>query len=79
MRFTTKAVWWVQIVKAVVGISLVIAVKEGLRAPLEMVFVNPLLARCVRYFFMVIVGGILWPLTFKWFSKIGKGDINNEI
>ncbi len=72
MHFTTKAVWWAQIIKAVVGIALVIAVKEGLRTPLEMLFGNPLAARSVRYFLMVIAGGVLWPLTFKRFSKLGK-------
>lgn len=79
IHFETKAVWWAQIIKAVVGIGLVIAAKEGLRIPLEIIFQNPLVARCIRYFLMVIVGGAVWPLTFKWFSKLGKGDTKNEI
>lgn len=71
-HFETKAVWWVQIVKVVVGIGLVLAVKEGMRAPLELVFGSELVARCARYFLMVIVGGGIWPMTFKYFSKLGK-------
>ena len=35
VNFETKAVWWAQILKAVLGLALVLAVKEGLRSPLE--------------------------------------------
>lgn len=70
--FTTKAVWWAQIIKAVGGIALVLCVKEGLRAPFELLFGNELVARGVRYFMIVIAGGVVWPLTFGWFSKLGK-------
>ncbi len=69
-HFSTDAVWWAQIIKFLGGIALVLAVKEGLRAPLEMIFDGHLISRAVRYFLMVIVGGVLWPMTFKYFSKI---------
>ena len=72
INFTVKAVWWAQILKAVGGIALVLCVKEGLRTPLELIFVNPLVARAVRYFLIVIAGGVIWPLTFEWFSKLGR-------
>ena len=79
--FKTDAIWWAQIIKSVGGIAVVLAVKELLRAPLEAIFGNPLAARSVRYFLMVVAGGILWPLTFKWFSKLGrkKEEANNAI
>ncbi len=70
IHFPTKAVWWAQIIKAVVGIALVLLVKEGLRAPLDSLFGSHLAARAVRYFLMVVVGGILWPMSFKRFSNI---------
>lgn len=73
-RFDTKAVWWAQMVKTVGGILLVLATKELLRAPLDALFGGHLAARSVRYFFVVVVGGILWPMTFKFFSKLGKKD-----
>ena len=72
INFTVKAVWWAQILKAVGGIALVLCVKEGLRTPLELIFVNPLVARAIRYFLIVIAGGVIWPLTFEWFSKLGR-------
>lgn len=71
LHFSTDAVWWAQILKAVVGLVAVLAVKEGLRSPLEAIMPTyP--ARAVRYFLIVVVAGIVLPLTFKWFSKLGK-------
>lgn len=72
LDFTTHAKWWAQILKAVLGLILVIAVKEGLRAPLEALFDGHLAARAVRYFCIVIVAGIVWPMTFGWFSRLGR-------
>ena len=51
---------------------LVLAVKEGLRAPLEALFAGHMAARAVRYFLIVTVAGIAWPLTFKFFPKEDK-------
>ena len=72
VNFTTEAVWWAQILKAVLGFGLVLAVKEGLRAPLEALFGNPYPARLVRYFLIVVVAGLVWPMTFRFFSKLGR-------
>ncbi len=77
IKFETKAVWWAQIIKVVVGLGLVVAAKELLRSPLEAVFGSELVARLVRYYIMVLVGGILWPLTFKFFSKLGRKKEEN--
>lgn len=70
LNFSVQAVWWAQILKTVFGLLLVLAVKEGLRAPLELLLpVYP--ARAVRYFLVVIMAGIVWPLSFSYFSKLG--------
>lgn len=71
VNFETKAVWWAQILKAVGGLALVLVVKEGLRTPLEMLFAGEMMARAVRYFTVVLTAGLLWPATFRWFSKLG--------
>lgn len=68
-NFDTKAVWWAQIIKVAVGLILVLAVKELLKEPLDTLFAGHLIARSVRYFLMVVVGGILWPMTFWRFPK----------
>lgn len=71
LHFRTDAVWWAQILKAVFGLVLVLAVKEGTRSMLEAVLpVYP--ARAVRYCLIVVAAGIIWPLTFEWFSKLGR-------
>ena len=70
LNFSTEAKWWIQILKVVVGLGLVMAVKEGLRAPLEMLLpVYP--ARAVRYFLIVVTAGVIWPMSFQYLSKIG--------
>ena len=63
LNFQTKAVWWAQILKVVLGLGAVLAVKEGLRSPLEALLAGHLAARAVRYFLIVVVAGIVWPLS----------------
>lgn len=72
IKFETKAIWWAQILKVVGGLLLVVAVKELLKTPLNALFAGHLIARTVRYLLMVAVGGILWPMTFRLFAKLGK-------
>jgi len=72
IRFQTEAVWWVQIVKVIFGLGVVLLVKEGLRSPLETLFAGHLAARAVRYFLIVVVAGAVWPMTFRWFGKLGR-------
>ncbi len=80
-KFPTKAVWWAQLIKIIVGIGLVLLVKEVLRSPLDALFGGHLVARAVRYFLMVVAGGVLWPKTFKYFSNIKskKEVMTNDI
>ena len=72
IKFETKAVWWAQVLKAVGGLALVLIAKELLRSPLELLFNSHLIARSIRYFIIVLVGGTLWPMTFRFFAKLGK-------
>lgn len=71
IRFDTKAVWWAQILKVILGLVLVLGVKEGLRGPLDALFGGHMAARAVRYFLIVLTAGGLWPMTFRWFSGLG--------
>lgn len=71
INFDTGAVWWAQILKVTLGLALVLAVKEGLRGPLETIFAGHLAARAVRYFLIVLIAGAVWPMSFRWFSKSG--------
>lgn len=76
VNFDTKAVWWAQILKAVLGLAVVLAVKEGMRTPLEALCGadGVLTARAIRYFLIVLVAGLFWPMTFRWFAKMGRKD-----
>ena len=73
VNFPVKAIWWAQIVKTAVGLGLVLAVKSGTKSVL-----NGLLGTSwgtfARYFLIVVIAGILWPMTFRWFSKLGKKE-----
>lgn len=68
-HFDTKAVWWAQILKVLGGLAVVLLVKEVLRFPIDAVFGGHLVGRAVRYFLMVVCGGIFWPMTFRYFKK----------
>lgn len=72
LDFPVDAVWWVQIIKVILGLALVLAVKELTRAPLDAIFGGHMIARGIRYFLIVIVAGILWPMSFRRLSKLGK-------
>lgn len=74
LHFPVKAVWWAQILKVAVGLVLALAVKEGLKAPLDAIFGGHMIARGIRYFLLVIVAGIVWPLSFSWFSRLGRKE-----
>jgi len=69
-HFPTKAVWWAQILKVVLGLVAVLIVKSGLKAPINAIF-GTSIGTAVRYFLIVIVAGIVWPLSFRWFAKFG--------
>lgn len=72
VQFPVNAVWWAQILKVVGGLAVVLLVKEGLRSPLDALFAGHLAARAVRYGLIVLTAGLFWPLTFKFFSGLGK-------
>lgn len=74
LHFDVKAVWWAQILKVVLGLILVLAIKSGLKDPLNVLFGGHMIARLVRYFLIVAAAGIVWPLTFPWFGKLGKKE-----
>ena len=70
LNFPTKALWWAQILKVLIGLVLVLIVKSGTKDLLNILFGDSI-GRAVRYFLTVVTAGILWPLSFKWFSRLG--------
>ena len=81
VKFDTKAVWWVQIIKVAVGLALVLAVKELLKIPLNAIMPNEMdtWARLIRYFAVAVVGGALWPMSFALFNKLTDKNKKKKI
>lgn len=73
IKFETGGRWYSQILKLAGGLLIVLAIKSGLKSPLEALFGNVYAARSVRYFLIVMAAGALWPLTFKFFSRLRIG------
>lgn len=71
IRYKTDAVWWAQILKLAGGLGIVILVKSLLKSPLN-ALLGASVGNCVRYFILVSAAGILWPLTFRFFSRLGE-------
>ena len=72
IRFPTHAVWWAQVIKVVVGLGILLALKAVLKAPLLALFGGHSVAHGVRYFIVILFAGILWPMTFKYIARLGK-------
>ena len=72
IKFDTKAVWWSQILKLVFGLAILLAIKSGLKSPLYTLCNGSYFADGIRYFFVVFFAGCIWPLTFRFWNKLGN-------
>ena len=71
--FKTEAPLLGQIFKVAFGLIIILAFKEGLKPVFNALGIeHPIIMQSFRYFMLVVVAGNLWPLTFKYFSRIGK-------
>ena len=68
LNFPTKAPLGAQFIKVILGFGLVLAVKSGLKDPLN-ALLGEGLGRSVRYCLIVISAGIIWPLSFRFFNR----------
>lgn len=71
LHFDTEAVWYAQVLKVVIGLGLLLAVKSGLKPPLVALF-GAGVGGAVRYFLLVVVAGVVWPLSFRIFGRMGR-------
>ena len=69
IKFDVSAKWYTQILKLVIGLGLVLGLKEGLKIPLSLI-PDEYVARTLRYFLIVLFGGAVYPLTFKLWAKL---------
>lgn len=76
IRYETKAVWWAQVLKVVLGLALTLGVKELAYLVFAVIPHEPL-SRCLAYFVLVIFAGAVWPLTFRFFAKPDKKEVSS--
>ena len=67
-RFDTRAVWWAQILKTVIGLAILIAIRAGV----QMLLGGSYAVTCLRYGLMTFFAAGIWPMTFPWFARLGK-------
>ena len=72
LHFKNEAPLLGQIGKLAVGAGLALAIKAVLKTPLLALFGGHVSATALRYFLVVIFAGVVWPLTFPLWAKLGK-------
>ena len=68
VHFDTKARWWAQILKTVVGLVITLAIIEGLKKVLG----HSDIVTGLRYCLGVLFAAGIWPMTFSWFARLGS-------
>jgi len=70
-RFREQAPLLGQVLKVAWGLVLLLALKEGLKPVMVLIFGGHPVGRALRYCVMVVFAAWLWPRTFPWFQKLG--------
>lgn len=79
IRFETgTARWWAQIPKAGIGLLLAVALKSLLKAPLLALCGGSSVESAIRYFIVVLFAAALWPMTFRFFARLGQKKAKPE-
>lgn len=76
VKTETKAVWWLQIIKIVVGLVIVLGIKEGLKPLCTLLFGEHMISSSIRYFFVVFFAALVWPGIITYISK--KISVKNK-
>ena len=64
LDFKTGATWYVQIMKVVIGLGIIMLIKEGFKPIFEAMLLPQTISDFIRYFMIVIFAGYIWPLVF---------------
>lgn len=72
VRFPVRAVWWAQLLKCAMGIGLMLMLQALLLQPLLTLFQGYAAAYAAQYFIITVVAGGVWPMTFRFFSRLGN-------
>lgn len=74
IQFKEKAVWWVQILKTVLGLAGVLAIKEGLKLLFNAIGFTWLGTNAIRYGVVVFFAAAIWPLAFPLLRRLSKKE-----
>lgn len=69
INFDVRAPWWAQLLKILLGLVLVIALRAGLKPLLSALLGDLGIASAIRYGLMLLFVELVWPLTFPWFAR----------
>ena len=72
LRFETQAPPLAQVLKLVLGLLAVLAVKEGLKVLFVPLFGGHPAGDAARYFLVVLAAGCAWPLTFPLLTELAE-------
>ena len=73
VQYETKAVWYVQVLKCVLGAALVFLMRMVLKRPLNSLFGGHPAADAVRYFILCLFGAGVWPMSFRYLKRLESG------
>lgn len=71
LHYETKAVWWAQLLKVIIGAALVMGVRIGMKPVLAAIFGDAQFTNGIRYFLMAVMASVVWPMTFGFWSRLG--------
>ena len=78
LHFDTDALWYVQIVKFAVGVGLALLIQQGLKQPLLTLCGGSHAADGIRYLLIALFAGFIYPLTFRFWSRLGRDKTKAE-
>lgn len=72
IQFDTRAVWWAQLLKIVLGLAVILGLRTVISPVISAVFGDMGIGSAILYFLMTSCAICVWPLTFRWFSRLGR-------
>ena len=72
LHYDTRAPLPGQLCKVALGLAVILAIKSGLKGPNNPLFQGDPLGDGVRYCLVALFGGLVWPLTFPLWKKLGR-------
>ncbi len=79
IKFDTRAPWYSQLLKLLLGLGIAIGLKSGLKPLFNIIFgEGAFIGTLLRYFLIVIFAALIWPMTFKFFANLGKKQTDQD-